>query len=89
MVASTDLKRPIVHAQVEMGEVLHGTRVYFALTRGQKVEIATVKQYCYCTVPNDLLDRMREQLLGTELRDWCQKVGLLESAQDFSDKSDP
>ena len=78
----------IVHAQVEMGEVLHGTRVYFALTRGQKVEIATVNNTAIA-VPNDLLDRMREQLLGTELRDWCQKVGLLESAQDFSDKRSP
>jgi len=29
---------------------------------------------------------MREQLLGSELRDWCQTVGLLESGEDFSDK---
>jgi hypothetical protein len=31
---------------------------------------------------------MREQLLGNELRDYCQTVGLLLTNQDFSDKKD-
>ena len=70
------------------GNVLHGVRIYFALNRDQKVEIATVNNTAIA-VPNDLLDRMREQLLGSELRDWCQKVGLLENGQDFADRRSP
>jgi hypothetical protein len=67
---------------------LHGVRIYFELTREQKVEIATINNTAIA-VPNDLLDRMKEQLLGTDLRDWCQTVGLLEKATDFSDKRSP
>jgi hypothetical protein len=67
------------------GSSFHGIRVYFNLSREQKVEIATINNTSI-TVPNDLIDRMREQLLGTELRDWCQEVGLLDSGEDFSDK---
>lgn len=66
----------------------HGIRVYFCLTRDQKVEIATVNNTSIA-VPNDLLDRMREQLLGSELRDWCQNVGLLDKGGDFADKKSP
>lgn len=65
--------------------VIHGVRVYFSLTRDQKVEIATVNNTAIA-VPNDLLDRMREQLLGSQLRDWCQSVGMLEKSTDFSDR---
>ncbi|MHB8109621.1 MAG: hypothetical protein ACYDHW_06265 [Syntrophorhabdaceae bacterium] len=64
---------------------IHGIRVYFGLSREQKVEIATVNNTSIA-VPNDLLDRMREQLLGSELRDWCQIVGLLEAGADFADR---
>ena len=70
------------------GSILHGVRVYFGLNRDQKVEIATVNNTAIA-VPNDLLDRMREQLLGSELRDWCQKVGLLNNGQDFADRRSP
>jgi hypothetical protein len=70
------------------GDVYHGARVYFCLTRDQKVEIATINNTSI-VVPNDLLDRMREQLLGSELRDWCQKVGLLQKDEDFSDRKSP
>ena len=69
-------------------DVVHGTRVYFGLSRDQKVEIAIINNTSIA-VPNDLLDRMREQLLGTELRDWCQKVGLLASGEDFADRKSP
>lgn len=62
----------------------HGVRVYFDLTREQKVEIATINNTSI-TVPNDLLDRMQEQLLGSQLRDWCQSVGLLSTGTDFVD----
>lgn len=68
--------------------IVHGVRVYFDLTRDQKVEIATVNNTAIA-VPNDLLDRMREQLLGSELRDWCQSVGLLNKDIDFADRKSP
>lgn len=69
-------------------DIYHGVRVYFNLDKNQKVEIATINNTSIA-VSNDLLDRMREQLLGTELREWCQKVGLLDKDQDFSDRKSP
>ena len=78
----------ISKAEASKAHTLHGVRVYFGLSREQKVEIATINNTAIA-VPNDLLDRMREQLLGSELRDWCQKVGLLDSGTDFADKRSP
>jgi len=66
----------------------HGIRVYLNLTIEQKVEIATVNNTSIA-VSNDLLDRMREQMIGSELRDWCQSVGLLGKRRDFADKRNP
>jgi hypothetical protein len=80
--------RAISKAQTQKGSIFHGVRVYFDLTREQKVEIATINNTSIA-VPNDLLDRMREQLLGSELRDWCQKVGLLDKGEDFADRKSP
>jgi len=80
--------RAISKALDTRSSISHGVRVYFDLSRDQKVEIATVNNTSIA-VPNDLLDRMREQLLGSELRDWCQEVGLLEAGQDFSDRRSP
>lgn len=40
-------------------------------------------------VSNDLLDRMQEDLLGENLRDWCQTVGLLAEGQNFVDRRSP
>ena len=67
---------------------LHGTRVYLSLSRQQKVEIAIINNTSIA-VSNDLLDRMREQLIGSELRDWCQSVGLLGRGEDFADSRSP
>lgn len=78
----------IARAESAQGAVLHGVRIYFGLTREQKVEIATINNTAIA-VPNDLLDRMREQLLGSHLRDWCQAVGLLDKGHDFADKRAP
>lgn len=80
--------RAVSKALTVKGSTLHGVRVYFALSREQKVEIATINNTAVA-VPNDLLDRMREQLLGSDLRDWCQKVGLLEKGKDFADRRHP
>ena len=75
--------KAITAAREKKGSVLHGVRVYFALSREQKVEIAIISNTAIA-VSNDLLDRTREQLLGPELRNWCQTVGLLEKGQDFA-----
>lgn len=80
--------KAITKAGKSKGDVVHGIRVYFDLSREQKVEIATINNTSIA-VPNDLLDRMKEQLLGTELRDWCQAVGLLDNNEDFADKKSP
>jgi len=80
--------RAITKAGSNKGAALHGARVYFDLSREQKVEIATVSNTSIA-VPNDLLDRMREQLLGSELRDWSQAVGLLDKGVDFADRRSP
>ena len=80
--------RAITKALETKVSVPHGIRVYFGLSREQKVEIAIVNNTSIA-VPNDLLDRMREQMIGPELRIWCQKTKLLEPGQDLADKRDP
>jgi hypothetical protein len=65
-----------------------GIRVYFVLSIEQKFEIATVSNTAIA-VSNDLLDRMQEELLGSELREWCQSVGLLDKAENFADRRNP
>ncbi len=80
--------RAITNSLNDVNDIFHGVRVYFYLNRSQKVEIATINNTSI-TVPNDLLDRMREQLLGSELRNWCQKVRLLKPEKDFSDRKSP
>ena len=80
--------RAISKATETRGGVLHGVRVYFCLSREQKVEIARVNNTAIA-VPNDLLDRMQEQLFGSELREWCQRVGLLNDGEDFADRRTP
>lgn len=64
---------------------VHGVRVFFGLTDEQRVDIA-VANNTSIAVSNDLLDRMQEDLLGSELRNWSQRVGLLKPDQNFADK---
>ena len=74
---------------VKKGVVVpHGVRVYFDLSIEQKVNIATANNTSIA-VSNDLLDRMQEDLLGSDLRDWCQNVGLLDEGQNFVDRRSP
>ena len=70
------------------GDTLHGLRVYFGLSVDQRYDIATANNTSIA-VSNDLLDRMHEELLGPELRDWCQSVGLLGTGQNFADRRSP
>jgi len=71
----------------EMADRPHGVRIYFGLTVEQRVDIATVNNTSIA-ISNDLLDRMQEELFGTELRDWAQAVALLEAGQGFADRRD-
>jgi hypothetical protein len=68
--------------------VMHGVRVYFRLSIEQKVNIAMANNTSIA-VSNDLLDRMQEDLLGADLRNWCQTVGLLDEGQNFVDRRSP
>jgi hypothetical protein len=64
---------------------LHGVKVYFGLSSEQRLDAQLISN-TVIAVPTDLYDRMQETMHGPELRDWCQKVGLLEDGQDFADK---
>jgi len=66
----------------------HGVRIYFGLNKSQKVDIAIANNTAI-TISNDLLDRMNEQNLGPELREWAQHAGIIEKDQDFADKRNP
>jgi len=70
------------------GGSIHGLRVYFALDVNQRVNIA-IANNTSVTVANDLLDRIQEEHLGPDLRNWCQKIGLLKTGENFSDKRNP
>jgi len=68
--------------------VVHGVRVYFGLSIEQKVNIAMANNTSIA-VSNDLLDRMQEDLLGTDLRNWSHTIKLLSEGQNFADKRSP
>lgn len=70
------------------GDTVHGLRAYFGLSVDQRYDIATANNTSIA-ISNDLLDRMHEELLGPELRDWCQSVGLLDRGQNFADRRSP
>ena len=80
--------KAIQNAIAQKPQTHHGFRIYFGLNRQQKVEIATVNNTSIA-VSNDLLDRMREQMMGEELRTYFQEIGFLEKSSDFSDKRSP
>ncbi|MBI5021731.1 MAG: hypothetical protein HZB59_09855 [Ignavibacteriales bacterium] len=66
-------------------ERYHGFRVYFGLTVHQRSDIAQVSN-TNISVPIDLFDRMQETLIGPELRNWCRKIGLLGTKDDFAER---
>lgn len=63
----------------------HGIKVYFLLDTKQRLDVQLISN-TNIAVASDLLDRMYETVRGPELREWCQKVGLLEPDCDFSDR---
>lgn len=65
----------------------HGFRVYFDLSKSQRSELALISN-TNINVSNDLFDRQLEEIyVGTNLREWCYKTGLLKEGEDFPDKS--
>lgn len=64
---------------------LHGLKMYFGLTSEQRLDAQLISN-TVIAVSTDLYDRMQETVRGPELRNWCQKVGLLQQGEDFSDK---
>ena len=64
---------------------LHGLKVYFGLNTEQRLDVQLISN-TNIAVSSDLLDRMLETVKGPQLRDWCQKVGLLKSGEDFADR---
>ena len=75
----------IQEARQENVDIEHGVKVYFQLDNEQRLDVQIISN-TNISVSKELLDRMYETLAGAELRDWCQKCGLLEEGQDFADK---
>jgi hypothetical protein len=65
----------------------HGTKVYFALNRDQRLDVQLISN-TNIAVASDLLDRMFETVKGPELRSWSHICGLLPEGSDFSDKKE-
>jgi hypothetical protein len=71
---------------LEVGvNVIHGLKVYFGLSKDQRLDVQVISN-TNITVSRDLLDRMYETIAGSDLRDWCQRAGLLAEGEDFTDK---
>lgn len=77
----------VMDALQESVNELHGIKVYFGLDKEQRLDVQVISN-TNISVSKDLLDRMYETVAGSELRDWCQKCGLLDKGQDFSDKKE-
>ncbi len=75
----------IKEAQASGVDEYHGVKVYFGLDSEQRLDVQLISN-TVIAVSADLYDRMQETVRGPELRDWCQKVGLLAAGQDFADK---
>ncbi|CAN1519314.1 hypothetical protein MCEMIH16_01046 [Caulobacteraceae bacterium] len=63
----------------------HGIKLYVALDKSQRLDVQLISN-TNIAVSGDLIDRMRETERGPQLRNWCHKVGLLKSGEDFSAK---
>jgi hypothetical protein len=62
----------------------HGLKVYFGLDMLQRLDVQTISNTNIGISP-DLIDRMLETVSGPQLRDWCQKAGLLPPDTEFTD----
>jgi len=75
-----------IKGALEIGvDEYHGVKVYFGLNSEQRLDVQLISN-TVIAVSADLYDRMQETVKGPELREWCQKVGLLQQGQDFADR---
>ena len=65
-------------------DAYHGVKVYFALDMPQRLDVQLISN-TNIDVSGDLIDRLRETGKGSQLRDWCHAIGLLERGSDFTD----
>ncbi|MDE2476344.1 MAG: hypothetical protein KGO48_14935 [Alphaproteobacteria bacterium] len=63
----------------------HGVKVYFDLNMEQRLDVQLISN-TNIAISGDLFDRMHETVMGPELRDWFQSVGLLDAGTDFADR---
>jgi hypothetical protein len=63
----------------------HGVKVYFDLNMEQRLDVQLISN-TNIAISGDLFDRMHETVMGPQLRDWFQSVGLLGVGQDFADR---
>jgi hypothetical protein len=64
----------------------HGLKIYLGLNMDQRLDAQLISNTNIAT-SSDLFDRMQETYKGPQLRDWCQRVGLLAASEDFSDRA--
>ena len=63
----------------------HGMKIYFGLNMDQRLDVQLISN-TNIAISGDLYDRMQETVMGPELRNWAQSVGLLEVGSDFADR---
>jgi hypothetical protein len=63
---------------------IHSIKVYFGLDMAQRLDVQLISN-TNIEVSGALADRLKETARGPNLRDWCQKVGLLKAGEDFGD----
>ncbi|MEE9455694.1 MAG: HNH endonuclease signature motif containing protein [bacterium] len=66
-------------------ERYHGIRVFFGLNKEQRSQISLISN-TNIAIPKPLLDRIGEHSLGPRSREFCQKMGILKTGQDFADR---
>lgn len=71
-------------AAAESVDVHHGIKVYFDLDMQQRLDVQLISN-TNIGISGDLIDRMIETSRGSELRAWCQSVGLLDQGEQFAD----
>ncbi|HEX3808944.1 MAG TPA: hypothetical protein VHW02_04525 [Rhizomicrobium sp.] len=63
---------------------IHSIKVYFGLDMAQRLDVQLISN-TNIEVSGALADRLKETARGPDLRDWCQRVGLLKTGEDFGD----
>ncbi len=63
---------------------IHGLKVYFGLNKAQRLDVQLISN-TNIAISKGLYDRLQETFKGPQLREWCQKVGLLAIGRDFAD----